>query len=441
MTILLSICIPTYNRADFLDISLKHITEDDEFIKRDDIEIIISDNASPDNTEEVCKYYVRKFPNKIRYHRNDTNIGNSNFPLVLSMARGKFAKLHNDTVYFRKGRLKEMLRIIEENQDVNAIYFSNGDISNIEDYVICKNADELFSTGTHWLTWIGSFCCKTEKFKKLDEPMRFAERKLAQLDMLLRLVENTKCIIYNKPLMHIQSVPSKAKYSCAEIFGENYFYIIKMLIKERVLSEEIFNDSILKEELNYITPMYFNFRNLHTKEFSTGYFKYLYKYYWNKPYFYFTYIKNLLLKICYIPYCFAQNGYFGKKSKQILDFYLSIIWKLNNKHNEVVLKNPKLKDFVKVGQNSKGLIDIQYSGERPTEILHIGNNVIIEDGVKFILQKEDSEYTKQIFAKDKYILNNDKNEEIIIGDNVKICAKSIIKAGSIIKEGSIVSNN
>lgn len=41
--VLLSICIPTYNRAKYLDITLNRITQEDIFLNTDKIEIVISD--------------------------------------------------------------------------------------------------------------------------------------------------------------------------------------------------------------------------------------------------------------------------------------------------------------------------------------------------------------------------------------------------------------
>lgn len=58
----LSICIPTYNRADFLRLCLKRLQELEGVLP--DFEIIVSDNASTDHTasvlEEACTHYGHK---------------------------------------------------------------------------------------------------------------------------------------------------------------------------------------------------------------------------------------------------------------------------------------------------------------------------------------------------------------------------------------------
>ena len=51
---LVSVCIPTYNKARYLRKSLDSIINQ----TYGNLEIIISDNASPDNTEEIIKSFT-----------------------------------------------------------------------------------------------------------------------------------------------------------------------------------------------------------------------------------------------------------------------------------------------------------------------------------------------------------------------------------------------
>ena len=55
----LSIVIPTYNRAHILDKCLT-LLADLAFIFKNKIEILVSDNASSDNTEEVARLVGKK---------------------------------------------------------------------------------------------------------------------------------------------------------------------------------------------------------------------------------------------------------------------------------------------------------------------------------------------------------------------------------------------
>jgi glycosyltransferase involved in cell wall biosynthesis len=70
---LLSICIPTYNREKYLQECLESIVHQEGF-NINDIEIVISDNASQDGTTKLVESFKQKYPN-IQYFRNAENIG------------------------------------------------------------------------------------------------------------------------------------------------------------------------------------------------------------------------------------------------------------------------------------------------------------------------------------------------------------------------------
>lgn len=89
---LVTIAIPTYNRADgYLKNAIQCALEQ----TYQNIEIIISDNCSPDNTEEVVKGFNDK---RLRYFRQQANIGaNNNFNFCLQQAHSSyFLLLHDD---------------------------------------------------------------------------------------------------------------------------------------------------------------------------------------------------------------------------------------------------------------------------------------------------------------------------------------------------------
>ena len=55
---LLSICIPTYNRRDFLETCLRSVVEELERHPDTSIEVVVSDNASTDGTRELCAAFA-----------------------------------------------------------------------------------------------------------------------------------------------------------------------------------------------------------------------------------------------------------------------------------------------------------------------------------------------------------------------------------------------
>lgn len=91
-----SIGMPVYNGENFIEAALRSILAQTcrEF------ELVVSDNASTDRTEDICRAYASLYP-RIRYYRGDHNIGparNANRTFLLSS--GPYFKLaaHDDVL-------------------------------------------------------------------------------------------------------------------------------------------------------------------------------------------------------------------------------------------------------------------------------------------------------------------------------------------------------
>lgn len=88
---IISICIPTYNRAACLRQCLESIVKQfKDPLARESVEVVISDNASADGTENVIKEFQKEFSN-ISYYKNSENIGvDRNILNVAEKARGEY---------------------------------------------------------------------------------------------------------------------------------------------------------------------------------------------------------------------------------------------------------------------------------------------------------------------------------------------------------------
>ena len=83
---LVSIGLPVYNEELYIRESLNSLISQDY----DNIEILVSDNASTDNTENICTELAQA-NNNISYHRFETNQGiANNFNYVLENASGQY---------------------------------------------------------------------------------------------------------------------------------------------------------------------------------------------------------------------------------------------------------------------------------------------------------------------------------------------------------------
>ncbi|RBP37337.1 glycosyl transferase family 2 [Roseimicrobium gellanilyticum] len=112
---LVTIGIPVFNGE-------KHLAQAlDSALAQDcpNLEILISDNASTDGTQDICKEYRRR-DSRIRYHRNKENLGASgNFQEVLKRANGEyFTWLACDDILTRGDYVSKLAGYLDTNPDV-----------------------------------------------------------------------------------------------------------------------------------------------------------------------------------------------------------------------------------------------------------------------------------------------------------------------------------
>jgi glycosyltransferase involved in cell wall biosynthesis len=93
---LVTIGLPVFNGENYLEGALDSILAQ----THSDFELIISDNASTDRTEEICRAYAAK-DERIRYFRNETNLGAvKNFNRAFELSSGEYFKwaAHDDLI-------------------------------------------------------------------------------------------------------------------------------------------------------------------------------------------------------------------------------------------------------------------------------------------------------------------------------------------------------
>ena len=119
----ISICIPTYNRADHLKNCLHSIILNQSRPKID-FEVCVSDNYSTDETEEVVRWAQTSID--IKYQKTPENIGMSgNFLNVVEMADGEFVWLLGDDDLLLPYALERLNGLIGEHPDVDFFYINS----------------------------------------------------------------------------------------------------------------------------------------------------------------------------------------------------------------------------------------------------------------------------------------------------------------------------
>ena len=118
--ITLSICIPTFNRSRYLNTLLQDISENFKIFPFQ-YEIIISSNASTDDTDEVVHNWLNKLP--IVYIKQETNIGSAaSLNDAYSHARGTFSIYLADDDFLEVPPLIEALINFLGNPSATVLY-------------------------------------------------------------------------------------------------------------------------------------------------------------------------------------------------------------------------------------------------------------------------------------------------------------------------------
>lgn len=294
---LLSLCIPTYNRSQYLKKCIDSIICQEEFLNGK-VEIVISDNASEDDTREVVASYLKNFDN-IYYNRNEVNVRDKNFPIVLSEAHGILRRLCNDTLIFLPGSLNEMCGIVEKNSASRPyVCWANENIRIREKMLIVDFKSYVHSI-SYWMTSIACFSIWNHECSEIENDTDGCELFLWQVRKGLELsFSKNSVFISNKKLNDVQVAEKKnISYGLYKVFYENYFKLLHPYFENDRLDQDdkeflekdllfhFFSDWCVQWEIQNNKLQYSETENLKAKVWT----QYMNKPYWKRFIVYYYY--------------------------------------------------------------------------------------------------------------------------------------------------------
>lgn len=227
---LLTIAIPTYNRRKELELLLSVLAP--QLVSHPEIELYISDNASPDDTPAL----VQRFQSEglvVRYHRHSENIGSdANFLSCFRAARGKYFWLFGDDDIILPGTIDNLLSHLNRG-DFDIIYATSYGFR--EDYLAERQSDPLgrhFHTITDarrmarvvniMFTFVSGMIVNKERLDSLphEDSSAFLSTNLVQLSWVLPLLlhHRRSLVLWDRPVAARQG--AAGGYSLGVIFGE-----------------------------------------------------------------------------------------------------------------------------------------------------------------------------------------------------------------------------
>lgn len=410
---LLSICIPTFNRSKVLRETLDSITKQDVFTETDEVEVIVSDNASTDDTPLLVAEFVQRFPGKVILHRQPVNVWTANFHQALSLGRGQYLKLHNDTLLVRDGALRPLLDVIRQFAKTRPVMFmTNGNRVKAGNNLLehCNTLDEFIQQASFFSTWIGGFGLWREDIG-LAEGFLNDTNHLVQTGIVCKQIAEGRPGVVFFGNYYLSKQDFRATYNWAEVFGKNYLAILKKHLAAAQLSVETYEQAKQEVLLRHILPTYFN-------------------------------TKNALAKTCFFENLsdYRDDGYFY----EAITNHMVPLWRFNNPLNQTVLRSissARLLSRVKVGRASRGNLNVLGPSTGEAQ-LNIGRFVTIGENVNFIVGEiPPSGNAMTTYWPDSASSGTGSitvNDDVWIGSNSSLLSGVTVGQGAIIAAGSVV---
>ncbi|NBC56697.1 MAG: glycosyltransferase [Bacteroidetes bacterium] len=224
-----SICIPTYNGAKYIEEAL-HSAINQTY---SNIEIVICDDKSSDDTINICKAYQKKHPN-IKIFQNTENLGLvKNWINVIDKASSYWIKFLFQDDVLKENCVKVMMNAALENNVnfvfCNRTYFFNGDITKKlkKRYGKVEKTENIFPSNT------------------VITPIKAAQ--LIDKKIFNNCIGEPPCYLFNKSVIDANSFPLEYKQLIDYIFvlniiaKHNFIFIKKSLVNFRV---HLFSESL-----------------------------------------------------------------------------------------------------------------------------------------------------------------------------------------------------
>ncbi len=203
-----SVILPTYNRAIYLDRAISSVLNQ----SYPDFELIVVDDASTDNTEEVVKIFN---DDRIKYIRNEKNLGGAGARNVgIRKAQGKFIAFQDSDDEWHPDKLKIQMEAFEKtNPDIAVVYTAFIRKVGDKEFIIPtpsvkKREGDIYRELLYHVNFIGTPTAVVRK-KALEKIGGFDERfpRLQDWDLFLRLAKKYKFKFIDKPLLTAYDVP------------------------------------------------------------------------------------------------------------------------------------------------------------------------------------------------------------------------------------------
>jgi glycosyltransferase involved in cell wall biosynthesis len=265
---LLSIAIPTYNRASLLDLCLTRVIE--QLPATGEVEVLVSNNASTDDTRAVVARHQAAYP-ALRYSENEQNGGpDFNIAKAFELATGKYAWVFSDDDLLLPGALAYVLPLLRQPAEWGIVFVTSHFYRHsIEEYVAPQgppthtvfNDPHQLADETHfWLTYISGIITNKELVSGAKTLYQYQNSNMIQLGWVM------PALFSGRPSLRIETPFVLGRgletldFKLFQVFGASYPRVLEGLAQQGVLpvkTKEMLIEAIIRRYfIAYIQPQY-----------------------------------------------------------------------------------------------------------------------------------------------------------------------------------------
>lgn len=228
----LTIGIPTYNRANLLlevmQITSQQIREVENF----DVEILVSDNASTDNTAEIIKSFQKNnLDIYIQYHCNKSNLGyDENVNKLFQLASGDYVMTLSDDDGIEPNAIVTICDALVSNCGVKIVYIANSFydcnlekkvcindpfFKNIGESRYFQSAKDLFLASREVFGGISGLCIERKSWVETNVRKYFGTNWI-HLGATLNILKHADIFVITEPIIKYRLDNKESRWNSLE---------------------------------------------------------------------------------------------------------------------------------------------------------------------------------------------------------------------------------
>lgn len=271
----ISICIPQYNRIEYLKISLEKISVQ----KGVDLEVVISDDASTDDTAKQISSLQKKYPFPLHYFRFEENQGyDRNLRNSLEIATGEYCfVLGNDDTLSDENALNRLVNFLIQNNKPDVGFCNSADYLDNTDVQVRAKRTEIIGSGPKVglkyyssFSFVAGLIYKKSAFESVNTTKLDGSIYVQIYLATLIIIRGGKLFTYKEPLVlkdirvnneiansYLDTLPRiESEYKILDAGLPSYAYVCALAFKDAGLNEKAYYYKVIRRIYLFTYPFW-----------------------------------------------------------------------------------------------------------------------------------------------------------------------------------------